>query len=283
MSPLTPYSLLFDDDDGAGPGLPAAIRAVYGGDWRLPGAPPGRPHTVTNFVASHDGRISFDLPGRSGGGDVSRHARHDTWLMGLIRARADAILTGAGTLRVARRHTWTPAGIFAEAAESYAALRAAEGRAPLPMLVVATARGDLPADAAALRVPGQPLLIATTAAGADRARAALGDRPDVRFHRSPGDAVDLALLLADLRAGHGVTTLLSEGGPRVYGSLIRDRLIDEVFLTQSPVVIGSPPPPDPPRPSLVEGAAFAPDSPPRLQLISVRRWESYLFTRSRFV
>lgn len=280
---LPPYTLLLDDDDGSGPGLPAPIRAIYGGDWRLPAAPPDRPHTFTNFVASHDGRISFDLPGRSGGGEVSRHARHDTWLMGLIRARADAILTGAGTLRVARRHTWTPAGIFPEAAESYAALREAEGRAPLPLLVVATARGELPADAAALRVPGQPVLIATTAAGAARARAALGDRPGIRFQLSPGDAVDLALLLAELRAAYGVATLLSEGGSRIYGSLIRDRLIDEVFLTQSPIVVGSPAPPAPPRTSLVDGVAFSPDSPPRLHLLSVRRWESYLFTRSRFV
>ncbi len=283
MSPLgpgSPYALLFDDGPRDGPGLPAPIRAIYGGDWRLPDPPPARPFAFTNFVVSHDGRISFAEPGRSGGGDVSRHSRHDAWLMALIRARADAIITGSGTLRTARRHLWTPAQVFPADAPAFAGLRAAEGRPTAPLLVVASASGDLPADAHALR-GDPPALIATTAAGAARARASLGDRPGLSYHISPGDSVDLAALLADLRARHGVRHLLSEGGARIYGALIAARLIDETFLTLSPVVIGSPPG-GPPRPSLVEGVGFRPDSPPLLRLLSLRRVGDYLFQRSAF-
>lgn len=280
--PGQPYQLLFDEDEAPGPGLPADARAILGGDWRAPAPPPGRPHVLTNFVASHDGRISFDLPGRSGGGDVSRHAPHDTWLMGLVRARADAILTGGGTLRVTRRHTWVPEAVFPADAAAYAALRAAEGRPPLPALVVLSASGDLPADAAALRVPGQELIVATTAAGAARARATLGERPGLSYHITDGDDVDLAALLRHLREERGVRQLLSEGGARVYGALIAAGLVDEIFLTRSPVVVGSPPPPARPRPSLVEGVAFSPDRPPTLRLISLRRHGSYLFERALF-
>lgn len=280
VGPGAAYTLLFDESPGDGPGLPAPFRAIYGGDWRLPAAPPGRPFVCTNFVASHDGRISFDETGRSGGGDVSRHSRHDTWLMALIRARADAILTGAGTLRVARRHLWTPAQVWAADADAFAALRAAEGRAPAPLLVVVSASGELP-DALALR-GDPPALIATSAAGALRARSILGDRPGLSYHVSPGDTVDLAALLAHLRVERGITSLLSEGGGRTYGALIAAGLIDETFLTISPIVIGSPPG-RPPRPTLVEGVGFSPDDPPRLRPLSLRRAGDYLFQRSAFV
>ena len=110
--PGAPYTLLFDEDDAVGPGLPEAVRAIYGGDWPMPAAPPERPYTFTNFVVSHDGRITFDEPGYAGGGDVSRGAPHDTWLMALLRSRADAILTGGATLRSAGNHRWTPWATF---------------------------------------------------------------------------------------------------------------------------------------------------------------------------
>jgi riboflavin biosynthesis pyrimidine reductase len=280
--PGAPYTLLFDEDDGTGPGLPAALRAVYGGDWRMPASPEGRPHTFTNFVVSHDGRITFDEPGRSGGADISLRSPHDTWLMALIRARADAILTGGGTLRTARRHRWTPWETFPAAEPELAALRAAEGRAPLPLLVVLSGSGNLPADAAALRVPGQPAIVATSAAGEARARAAVAGLAHVELFVSPGDSVDLGALMAELRHARGVTSLLSEGGAHVYGELIGRGLIDEVFTTVSPVIVGNRRPPAAPRPSLVEGVAFPPGGAPRLRLVSLRRQGDFLFQRARF-
>lgn len=280
---VEPYTLLFDDDDGPGRGLPADLRAIYGGDWRIPAPPADRPYTFTNFVVSHDGRISFDEPGHAGGGDVSRSAPHDRWLMALIRARADAIITGGGTLRAARKHTWLPWTTFPAAQARLAALREAEGRAPLPLLVVLSGSGALPADAAALRVPGQPVLVATTAAGEARARAALAELPHIAYYIADGPKVALAPLLAALRSDYGVGALLSEGGALVYGELLAARLIDEAFTTASPVVVGNRPPPAPPRPALVEGVAFSPADPPRLRLLSLRRHSDYLFQRARFL
>ncbi|NWF79787.1 MAG: dihydrofolate reductase family protein [Chloroflexi bacterium] len=279
--PGSPYTLLFDDDDAPGPGLPAGVRAIYGGDWRLRDALAERPYTFTNFVVSHDGRISFDEPGRAGGGEVSRNVAHDTWLMALLRSRADAILTGAGTLRVTRRHRWTPWEPFPDDQPAFAALRAAEGRAPLPILVVVSGSGALPADAAALHVPGQPVLVATTSAGAARTHATLAGLPQIAYHVSPGDRVDFSVLLRHLRHEHGVRSLLSEGGAQVYGQLIASRLIDEVFTTISPIIVGNRSAPAAPRPSLVEGAAFDPNDPPRLRLISLRRHGDFLFQRAR--
>lgn len=280
--PGAPYTLLFDEDEATGPGLPAGLRAIYGGDWRLPATPPAeRPYTFTNFVVSHDGRITFDEPGHAGGADISLRSAHDTWLMALVRARADAILTSGATLRSARRHRWTPWETFPAAEPELAALRAAEGRAPLPLFVVLSGSGNIPADAAALRVPGQPALVATSAAGEAKARAAVAGLDHVEFFVSPGDSVDLAALMAELRQARSVGTLLSEGGASVYGELISRGLIDEVFTTISPVIVGNRRPPAPPRPSLVEGVAFPPERPPRLRLISLRRHGDFLFQRAR--
>lgn len=280
--PGAPYTLLFDDDDASGPGLPEAFRAIYAGDWRIPPPPDDRPYVYTNFVVSHDGRISFDEPGRSGGNAISRGVPHDTWLMALLRSRADAILIGAGTLRIARRHRWTPWAPFPKDQAAFAAMRAAEGRHPLPILVVVSRSGDLPADAAALRVPHQPVIVATTAAGAAQARAALADLPAINYLISAGDRVELAEVMRHLRREHSVRTMLSEGGAQIYGGLIANHLIDDVFLTYSPIIVGNRPAPAPPRPSLVEGVAFDPAAPPRLRLISLRRHADYLFLRARY-
>lgn len=283
VAPGAPYALLFEDDPGTGTGMPATIRAIYGGDWRLPTAPTRRPYTFTNFVISHDGRISFDEPLRAGSGEVSRHAPHDRWLMALLRTRADAIITGAATLRVSQRHRWTHWSPFPQAQELFTALRSAEGRTPLPMLVILSASGDLPADAPALHVPGQELLIATTTEGAARAQSLLGTRPMLHYAVASGSRVDLATLLTELRTHYGISSLLSEGGAHVYGELLAQNLIDEIFTTISPLIIGNRPHPATPRPSLVEGIAFDPDTPPRLRLMSLRRHGDYLFQRARIM
>lgn len=281
--PAAPYTLLFDDDASTGGlGLPPELRAIYGGDWLLPPPHDDRPYTFTNFVVAHDGRISFAEAHHAGGGAISRHIAHDTWLMGLLRARADAIITGAGTLRVALRHRWTPWETFPAAQHCLAALRAAEGRTSLPLLVVLTATGQLPATAAALHVPHQPLLIATHSAAAAQARTSLANLPHANYHISPGSSVDLAALCYALRHEYGVSSLLSEGGAHVYGALIAAKLIDEVFTTLSPVIVGNPAPPAAPRPALVEGVAFAPANPPQLRLVSLRRHGDYLFQRASF-
>ncbi len=282
VAPIAPYTLLFDEATDPGLRLPADLRAIYGGDWPLPTPPPRRPYTYTNFVVSHDGRISFGAPHHASSRFISRHAPHDIWLMALLRARADAILIGGATLRAVRGHRWTPWATFPAEQARLSALRETEGRSPLPLLVIISASGDLPGATASLRVPGQSILIATTTSGEARARTALSKLPDLAYHVSPGEGVNLVVLMAALREEYGVGTLLSEGGAHVYGALLHAKVIDEVFTTSSPIVVGNHAPPAAPRPSLVEGVAFSPDDPPRLRLLSLRRHGDYLFQRARF-
>lgn len=281
QGPGAPYTLLFDDDTTEGVGMPEPFRARYGGDWRIP-APTHVPYTFINFVMSHDGRISFDEPSHEGGGDISRHARHDVWLMGLARARADAIIVGAATLRVSLKHRWFPETVFRDDADAYAALRAHEGRAERPTLVLVTRSGEMPADAAVLQQPRQPVIIATTRRGAERVRQLLPANEQIEYHIAPSDDVDLPELQRWLRAERGVASLLSEGGAALYGALIAADAMHDELLTVSPIVVGNRSTPAKPRPGLVENAAFGPAAPPQVELLSLRRYGSYLFQRSRY-
>ncbi len=89
--------------------------------------------------------------------------------------------------------------------------------------------------------------------------------------------------MAALRRDYHIRALLCEGGPRVYGSLLRGRQLDDEFLTLSPIIVGNrPPEAGRPRPSLVEGVAFAPGATPVQRLLGVRRAGDHLFLRSRF-
>jgi 5-amino-6-(5-phosphoribosylamino)uracil reductase len=277
VGPGSPFVLLFETGRAAGVSLPEIFRSIYGGDWRIP-QQPRRPYVFVNFAVSHDGRISFNEPGHLGAADVNQRNPHDRWLMGLLRARADAVLIGDGTLRAAVAHVWTPDYIFPEDAAAFAALRRREGRTPVPWLVVLSQTGELPANAEVWR-ERMPVVVVTPR-GRGHAVRSMRHRGRVRLLELGADTVDVRQLMAILARQFGVRTLLCEGGARTYGALLRAGCVDEEFLTICPLVIGSGSA-GRPRPSLVEGATFMPGAAPRLRLCSIRQAGDYLFLRSQ--
>lgn len=275
--PGAPFTPLFDEQTGTGRTLPAPFATLYSA-WPLP-EPTDRPFIYSNFVMSHDGRVSFNEPGHLGGADVSRRDEHDRWLMGLLRARADAVLVGGSSIQAAGNHVWTPAAVFPEDADAFAALREQEGRAPVPLLVVLTRSGTVPEHAPSLDNPALPVLVATTSAGAERARRTLGERAWVRYLET-GAQLDMAEVMRRLRRDYKVGYLLCEGGPQINAALIAARLMDDAFVTVSPIIMGRDGEHE--RPSLVEGEAFGYDAPPQLKLLSLHRHGSYLYMHSRY-
>jgi riboflavin biosynthesis pyrimidine reductase len=277
--PGSPFTVWHEEAEGPGRGLPDALKSIVG-EWILP-EHPDRPHVFANFVSSLDGRVSFAVPGASDGAAVSRGNAHDRWLMGLLRARADAVVVGDNTLRNEPKHIWTAQAIFPGDAAGFAELRSLERRTPVPLLVFVSKEGRIPAEAAVFRQPTQPVLIATTTRGLDQAREALGHLAHVSFEALGDDAVDPIRLTRLLHREHDVRALLCEGGPTLFGSMLQARAIDELFLTKSPILIGSPAG-GTARPALVEGVSFDPSSPPLARLAGVRRAGDYLFLRLRW-
>ncbi len=87
------------------------------------------------------------------------------------------------------------------------------------------------------------------------------------------DGVVPAGALAHLRAEHGVRVLLCEGGPSLLHSLLGEGLVDELFLTLAPVVVG-----DDSQPRIVAGGPL-PGGARELGLRWVLRAGGELFLR----
>ncbi|MBO0746289.1 MAG: dihydrofolate reductase family protein [Candidatus Dormibacteraeota bacterium] len=262
---MEPLETLFDPESRAPSLLSPELARLYGGGLTLPDDV-----LYANFVSSLDGVVA--LEGTAGGGPaaISLHSEPDRFVMGLLRVVADAVLLGAGTLRDAWKHHWTPAHIYPDAARLFAALERAD-----PELVIVTLRGDID--------PAQPtlehrVLILTTDAG----RARLGTSlPSTARVRSLGPDAPSGRRLRDAVRAEGHRRILTEGGPTVIGLLLSDGVLDELFLTLSPVLAGREGH-DSARLSLVEGLALPPDAFATGSLRSVRRHGHHLFLRYAF-
>ncbi|WP_371648835.1 RibD family protein [Streptomyces mirabilis] len=264
---LEPLELLYEESGWTRFGLPPALATAYSGELCFT-----LPCVYANFVTSIDGVVALGPEYLSSGSAISGREPADRFVMGLLRASADAVLIGAGTLRATPRHRWTPDHVCPEAAADFAKLRRDLGHATQPELVVVTASGDLPTEHPALQ---SGALVVTTV---DGARQLDGRLPPTCTLRTAGEgSLRMVDVLAVLQA-HGHTAVLTEGGPHLVGNLIAEGLLDELFLTTSPVLAGRA---GTSRPGLVAGLELLPTHPAWMDLISVRRRESYLFLRYR--
>jgi riboflavin biosynthesis pyrimidine reductase len=239
-----------------------------------------RPTIVANFVSTLDGAVALG-PGEpnAGGGEISGFSESDRFMMSLLRAAADVVVVGAGTVRVGRRHIWTARYVEPGLAASFAAWRSELGLAPQPTTIVVTASGDLNATHAGLNDPDVPVIVATTRAGAaNLAKLPLPRGVSVEI---AGDEkhVSAAAVLEIVR-GAGAQLALCEGGPHLFGELLNAHLIDELFLTMAPQVVGRDAAAK--RLALIEGASFGEGRERWARLASVRRAGDDLFLRYRF-
>jgi riboflavin biosynthesis pyrimidine reductase len=206
-----------------------------------------RPHVFFNFVGTLDGRAALDGSTKALGGPP------DLEMLLSLRTAADAVLIGPGTVR----------------AEGYGRLVAPKRRETTPPAVLISRRFDITWDAGLFAAADQPVIVYGPA-----------DAPEPPRVAAPVEVVRLeqvtpAAALADLRA-RGVRALLSEGGPTLFRGLLADGLVDELFLTLTPVITG-----DGAELSIVEGGRL-----PELARFGLRwvlRAEDELFLRYALV
>lgn len=166
-----------------------------------------------NFVASLDGAVSVDglSAGLSGTADKEVFRR--------LRRDCDALLVGAGTFRA---ENYRPLTLDPQRR----AWRLENGRTEYPRLVVVSRSLDLdPRHPALAAAPVRAAILCPSNTTAD---AELSNVADV-IH-----CVDLADGIAEL----GVEELLCEGGPQLFGELLKEDLVDELRLTLSPLLAG---------------------------------------------
>ncbi len=216
-------------------------------------APAGRPYLGINMVSSLDGKATLDWRTKGLSSEVDRRLFHH------LRTQADAVMVGAGTAREERYGRMTKNDELRQKRQN-------EGLVPDPLAVVVSGRLDLPADLPLLNEPEQRVVIAT---GSDATIEGLGDQ--VEYARV-GD--DLPRLMAYLHERHGVRSVLCEGGPTLNSFLFAAGLVDELFLTMNPKVIGGAA-----ALTIVAGRELV--DPVELDLVSVAEADGELYTRWR--
>jgi 2,5-diamino-6-(ribosylamino)-4(3H)-pyrimidinone 5'-phosphate reductase len=118
---------------------------------------------------------------------------------------------------------------------------------------------------------GAGRIIATTDEASEEDLAAVAGRAEI--WRVGASEVRLQELLERL-AGRGVERVLLEGGGELNWALVREDLVDELYVTIVPALLGGRE-----APTLLEGDGFTMDRQRRLRLESVREISGELFCR----
>jgi len=229
-------------------------------------APPDRPYLAINMVASADGAATIGGRTRSLGDPIDREVFHG------LRTQVDCVMVGAGTARIERYGRM----IRDEAGR---ARRRIEGLEADPLACVVSGRLDLPVDLPLLRDPESRVLVITSSEVEVEGAAARMDylRPSSGLEYlepSARGSLELSGTLERLRAEHGVRTLLCEGGPHLNRALLREGLVDELFLSLVPTLTG-----DSEAPTILAGPAFG--APVGMELVRLLEHRGYLFLRYR--
>ena len=278
---LAPLETLHETKRGTVLPLPPGLARLYG-RLRMPRAR-ARPHVISNFVTTLDGVVSLNVKGHSSGADISGWSKQDRMVMGLLRAIADVVIVGAGTLAVDRHHVWTAEGIFPGLADEYRRLRAALGKRGPPLHVIVSGSGRLDLGLRVFASGEVPALVVTTAAGAKQLRKQRApDSVEIHAVRTRGGAgaIRAHAILGEVSRVNAGKLILVEGGPRLLGDFYAEHLLDEQFLTLAPQLAGRDA--GDRRLSLVMGKSFAPRSPLWGTLADLRRGSSHLFLRYSF-
>jgi riboflavin biosynthesis pyrimidine reductase len=285
---IRPFEILFDHAEGSPLSHPA--HALYG-PLGFPEPPPQRPWIFSNFVQTIDGIAS--LRGyHSSGADISQSAE-DRWLMDLLRAHAGAVMLGVNTLTDDALITGHGGHVYQIEDPALLELRGQLGGSQeRNIFVTGAARLDL----SKFRVfeAGGPVkaTILTTREGKARLERKQ-THPHVEIiEAGEGKLVNLPLAMQALRQ-MGIRYLLCEGGPALNGHMAKAGLIDERFITVSPIEVGQLIPEEQKRtpaeercsaryrPTTFAAPGFTKQDAPRWRWMSCRRVGDHQFNRYR--
>jgi riboflavin biosynthesis pyrimidine reductase len=270
---------LLESRDGRALPLPQKLSRLYG-TFRL-SAPRKGLHVYSNFVSTLDGIVSLQVRGHSGGGDISGFSAQDRLVMGLLRAAADAVIVGSGTLAADPEHVWTAQAICPEYADEYRRFESALGKRSPPLNVIVSAFGSVDLRLPVFASGKVPVMIITTTPGATQLRKRkVPDSVQIRTIRRRGSEIPAVDILAEVSRVITGKRILVEGGPRLLATFYQERLLNEQFLSLAPQLAGRES--GDARMGLVMGRTFAPRHPLWGQLSDARLGRRLLFLRYSF-
>ena len=213
-----------------------------------------RPFVTLNMASSIDGKITTRTRE-----PFALGSDEDRALMQELRSQADAVLIGRGTL-----YDEDPS-LLVTKPELLAKRRVAHG-SEQPAAVVVSASLDFPIDDSRFFTASRNRKIVFTTAAADFSRISRLEHyaEVVIVPANQQGSVDLAAMAASL-GDYGISRLLLEGGGVLNFAMLEAGLIDEIYLTLCPLIIGGAD-----SPTTFEGRGFTKDTMRRLRLDSVR-------------
>ena len=171
-----------------------------------------------NMVTSADGQTSIGDKASKIGSDIDRHTMRN------LRSNSDAVMVGADTLRAERL--------------SLGLDKSSQSAQPLGIIL--TTLGDVPLESNLIFHAGQTVLVISSDAISKERAEALGQKAKVlRIAPARDGRPDLSKTLQTLKLDYDVERLLVEGGPTLNRALICAKLVDEIFLTLTPKLLGA--------------------------------------------
>jgi len=170
-----------------------------------------RPYLALNMVATADGRAAVN------GSAVGIGSPADKHLMRELRAEADVVLHGAGTVRADPLSARVPAEMVQ--------IRLSQGLSAQPLGAIITRSGNLPRQHPYYE---SPTVIYVTS---DHRVEVDSKVVEVCHIASIEEAI------ADLQR-RGARRILCEGGPTLNTALLQAEKVDEIFLTIAPKILG---------------------------------------------
>jgi 2,5-diamino-6-(ribosylamino)-4(3H)-pyrimidinone 5'-phosphate reductase len=213
-----------------------------------------RPHVIINAAMTLDGKI--DSVARRG---AAISSPQDMARMDRLRRDADAILVGGHTLlendpKLTIKTPHLRAG------------RLAAGLPENPAKIGVITRADLSPDCQFIMHGPARRLIYTTSQTSQAQISSL-QAAGAEIHVMGETRVPLPEVLASLHA-LGFRRLMVEGGGTLIAGLLRLNLVDELIVYIAPQIFGGVA-----APTLVDGDGFLPENAPRLQLLSVEKFD----------
>ncbi len=216
-------------------------------------APAGRPYVIVNMVASVDGQARL-------GGDTSDLGDDaDAALFATLRERVDCVMAGVRTIGVERYQAMARSAEVRERRE-------AAGLAPRPIFATVTRSGALPTDAPLFADADLQVRVFSTGEL---------DLSGVAAKVEQSTKTDVETVLRELRERDGVGSVLLEGGPHLNTPFFAAGLVDELFLTLAPTLIGGA--------ELFPIIAGALPTPQSLELLGALSGDQHLFLRYKVV
>jgi len=220
-------------------------REYFDGPFYLFATPADRPAISLVFVQTRDGNTGAPNPEDLGGGPTDKHLIYE----GLSRVAADGVLAGASSVG----HSV----FFTVNHPELVALRLELGFPRHPAQMVISNDGKFDLDARVFTMPDVRVFLLAGDACIKKVADEVARRPWITLVATNDD---LPATFARLRLDHGIGRISAVGGRKTATSLVDAGLVQDIYLTTSPIAGGEPNTP-----------WYVGERPPRLETIVKKR------------